>query len=1070
MDQPPVFVRAQCRRSVLPVVTFLIGLAPTLASAAEPTSPPPATDGETLSMSPFQVFASRDIGFVAANALVGGRLATSLGDTAVAYSVLTREFIDALQITDVNAATMWATNANVVRDNGSQSFFGNDTPITFRGAGQNYMRRNFFNIGAGVLTDSYNLDRYDYGRGPNAVLFGAGSFSGTSNLVTKQAQIGQRSERLEAAYGSWDLRRASGDINVPIGSKLAVRADGVYQKGQGWMDRQWEERYGAFGAATYRPFKNTEIRVDAERLVRSNSTPVTMISDSLSGWDGKTVFSGPVLTTPLGATGTQRVSGYDLFVYSPGSGISDIVNYTNTARTIGAGGTALAGGVPVVGATANLNGYDMTRALNVPGNLFATATANSKFRMPGRTFDTAPDGRMFNRNFEDYSATIDQRIGDQLFLQAAANYSIMHFDGNLAAIRGFSQATYLDVNQLLPTGQANPNFLVPYTEAPSVRVYQRTETQDLRLAAAYVVDAGRWGKYNVMAMAGDDRFEGSSRAFNYVLQRNADSRLWPTADQVRYRYYWNDQPRPFHDFGSSVNVIDPSTGTTRAIPIGWVLNSASSGNYDTPSENRYGQGAISGKFWHDRINLLGAVRYDDYTQSTRITKRQMDYPTGWDGHAVLWKPGAPPDLMSLSYVPKNASGVPTGAPAQAITRPRDGSGNPLPQYANDRFQDDYNPADVKAHALTHNLGTMVRVTKVISAGFNYSTTFSPNNSLQLISGQTAEPANAKGWDASVRFRLLDGRVNASVVRYESTEGNSLVNTGNTPSYINTIVNANHKGDLSVNGTNTHGLPEVPLGFYDRRTREADGWEFEVTANLSRAWRLSANAALPRAYQNTPNVDTLAYLSTNDTVLRQILTDAGVLINSANVATVDATVPAGETSPDASAAASAWNNLQAVKLNTPVGRQILTGLSKVTANLFTDYTIQEGRLRGLRFGAGVNYRGKQVIGYTGANTIRDPNNAAVAIVDPRASALQAVYNDAYYIGTVTLGYTRKLSKKLTLGVDLRIDNALGYDDPIYYNTIQRPIGGDVTNPGRVATPYNYSYVTPRNFTLTARLAF
>jgi hypothetical protein len=38
------------------------------------------------------------------------------------------------------------------------------------------------------------------------------------------------------------------------------------------------------------------------------------------------------------------------------------------------------------------------------------------------------------------------------------------------------------------------------------------------------------------------------------------------------------------------------------------------------------------------------------------------------------------------------------------------------------------------------------------------------------------------------------------------------------------------------------------------------------------------------------------------------------------------------------------------------------------------------------------------------------------------------------------------------------------------TVQRPAGGNILQPARVATPTNLYYLTPRNYTLTAALRF
>lgn len=52
----------------------------------------------------------------------------------------------------------------------------------------------------------------------------------------------------------------------------------------------------------------------------------------------------------------------------------------------------------------------------------------------------------------------------------------------------------------------------------------------------------------------------------------------------------------------------------------------------------------------------------------------------------------------------------------------------------------------------------------------------------------------------------------------------------------------------------------------------------------------------------------------------------------------------------------------------------------------------------------------------------------------------------------------------------VDNLFDESDPLYYNTVMRPTGGDVTNPARVATPNLFSYLTPRSFKFSATVSF
>jgi hypothetical protein len=68
-----------------------------------------------------------------------------------------------------------------------------------------------------------------------------------------------------------------------------------------------------------------------------------------------------------------------------------------------------------------------------------------------------------------------------------------------------------------------------------------------------------------------------------------------------------------------------------------------------------------------------------------------------------------------------------------------------------------------------------------------------------------------------------------------------------------------------------------------------------------------------------------------------------------------------------------------------------------------------------------------------------------------------------------GYSRRIFE-YPVRFDLRIENVFNEDMPLYYNTVQRPPGGDLSNPGRVATPDLFSYITPRNVMFTMSVSF
>jgi hypothetical protein len=125
------------------------------------------------------------------------------------------------------------------------------------------------------------------------------------------------------------------------------------------------------------------------------------------------------------------------------------------------------------------------------------------------------------------------------------------------------------------------------------------------------------------------------------------------------------------------------------------------------------------------------------------------------------------------------------------------------------------------------------------------------------------------------------------------------------------------------------------------------------------------------------------------------------------------------------------------------------------------------LKNVRFGLGLNYRGKEVIGYRGGDTIR--TGPTTVADDPTVDATNPVYRKPYTLWTGVLGYTMKM-EKLRVKFDFRVSNLLNEDMLLDYTTAQRPPGGDITHPQRIATPSSFSFIVPRNFTFTTTVSF
>ena len=77
---------------------------------------------------------------------------------------------------------------------------------------------------------------------------------------------------------------------------------------------------------------------------------------------------------------------------------------------------------------------------------------------------------------------------------------------------------------------------------------------------------------------------------------------------------------------------------------------------------------------------------------------------------------------------------------------------PQPQYAGDRFRDDYNPPALKVGVNTYSLGTVFNVTKWLGIYGNDATTFNPNILVQRLNGARSFQADV---GARRRVRVAD---------------------------------------------------------------------------------------------------------------------------------------------------------------------------------------------------------------------------------------------------------------------------------------------------------------------------
>lgn len=113
--------------------------------------------------------------------------------------------------------------------------------------------------------DLYNLERVEALKGPNALVFGRGGGGGVVNRVTKEAGF-QPIHAFSLQAGSYGSKRFTGDLDQPVGDKVALRLNAMYEDSDSFRHAVGVERYAFNPTLTYAPSSRTTVQLGYERL------------------------------------------------------------------------------------------------------------------------------------------------------------------------------------------------------------------------------------------------------------------------------------------------------------------------------------------------------------------------------------------------------------------------------------------------------------------------------------------------------------------------------------------------------------------------------------------------------------------------------------------------------------------------------------------------------------------------------------------------------------------------------------------------------------------------------------
>ena len=211
----------------------------TTTTTTTTTAPAPAApEDQVVMLSPFEVDAtSGKESYTAETTLAGNRLSTDLRDIGGSVTVVTSQLLLDTGATDntsllqrIGGAEVGGVFGNFASPgpNSSSALLTEDTikpseDTRIRGLAAADNTHDFF--ASDIPWDSYNIDRIDISRGPNAILFGEGSPAGIINAGSRSAEFTD-SGNIDLRFGSWGTTRESLDVNfLVVPDQVAVRLD-----------------------------------------------------------------------------------------------------------------------------------------------------------------------------------------------------------------------------------------------------------------------------------------------------------------------------------------------------------------------------------------------------------------------------------------------------------------------------------------------------------------------------------------------------------------------------------------------------------------------------------------------------------------------------------------------------------------------------------------------------------------------------------------------------------------------------------------------------------------------------
>lgn len=941
-------------------------------------------ENKTVELSKFVVSERGDVGYRAANTMAGTRTNMALELTPADISVMGKQLMDDLNVRTTEEFATYMMNSDPDRHSDA---LGNvvqlvDTKVRVRGFSGATVTQDYFPFG--LDSDSYNIDRMDLSRGPNAVLYGIGSPGGVLNSTTKSAPINGRKKSLQLTGGSWNHARGEMDLSFPIvRDALAMRVNTLLEHKDSWKEFAYRDTQALALAVTYRPLKNTTVRVNSQRVTRQQLLASIFPAAGTTG--GNYVLNGaPLVTSPAGPNPNPSLIAavtVPQVIYAPqlmpmpfrqsttGAPSASYWRSANAATTPDAGGPEDPGNGTVIPWRTVLAG---------PG-----ATSNNSFTVQSVFLDQNVKLPLGELHFE---AAYNKQKYSRIVKLAAGGSNIIAGGGVFADpntfIPGYYQANGDSVIANPGTPLANPLAPNPYAgkmyvEGQLSLPVNTGRSDHYRTSAAYEVNLekyNKWfGKHTVAGIWQKSKTYSTNRSYREYNASPGNTQLIDSSTNIILR-------RTYLDFTTPGGLRSQPDIWNMPIPPSPGVNAQMIGlgaSPDTINLNTSGMVAGQSSFWGDRISLTGGLRQDELLTNT--------------------------------------------ASAGATKLPNSTN---LYTTFNTRFS-----SATEGHFLGHTktYGLVVSpYVKWISFFYNHSNSLVPQGALDLVF-KPIGIQTGQGTDLGIRFNLLRNRLYITMDQYK-TDGLNAEAQFTTPrtavapamqQIVNVLIATKQPLPSSMVAAGTTSFLTT-----SRETQDfiAKGHQIEVTGRITDHWDLTVNYARNLMSASNLAPQTNGFLAAQQSAWATNLTPlTGQSLNTQ----LNAFVAARDGTPGRNFTTQPPTIQDAYQYSLSVMGVVNQGTGKTplrttadSMNYMTTYRFDNDSpfrlLKQSRIGFGGNYRSGWIIGYDPKN-----NNAPIK-------------GDNTFICTLMLGKKIRVKNGRDIDVQLNVYNLLASQDMIPYS--------------------------------------